>query len=769
MPAHKPNVLFVVVDDLRPQLGCYGQDWILSPNIDRLAQDGLLFERAYCQQAICAPSRASVLSGCRPDTTTIYGLRTPLRTAMPDVISLPQHFRKNGYETVSVGKVYHHAKDDLQGWSTEPFQSKGDWKGRGYLTDEAIEAIIRCDREQEAMGSSRRGLGPAYEAADVADEGYHDGKDALAAIRELQRLATLERPFFLGLGFHKPHLPFAAPKRYWNMYDPAAIPLAANPFAPEGVTEFSLTDFGELRGYFGMPKEGRIPDDLARNLIHGYAACVTYMDAQLGKVLDELQALGLAENTVILLWGDHGWKLGEHDSWSKHTNFEIDARAPMLVSTPQTRGTAQRTSALVEFVDMYPSLCELCGLPVPDHCEGTSFAPLIGDPEQPWKRAAFSQYPRRNGEVMGYTMRTARYRYTEWQDRASGEVLARELYDHQSDPQENVNQVAYPEAAALVDELSAMLAQGWLGTRQAFEAERGTARSGAPLSGLQAIGVRYQGDQYVSDPHRALEAYLAHQVYDRAGVPVDYAEPRLPEDNRETDPVLRLGDLGNEIASLVADARQRGDVVAMTGGNCSHVTGVLGGLQEAHGPATRIGLVWFDAHGDFNTEKTTLSGSLGGMPVAVCAGLTLPEWRERSHILSPLPTDRIVMTDLRNLDPLEKQLIEATEATVVPLSDLEQAAADLASRVDMIYLHIDADILDAALVPSHRTQEPDGPDMAQVLAAIEGVMATGKVVAYAVVSVYYGGADAEVDLASGIELVGEGLATWKKYGTVTSL
>jgi len=317
----------------------------------------------------------------------------------------------------------------------------------------------------------------------------------------------------------------------------------------------------------------------------------------------------------------------------------------------------------------------------------------------------------------------------------------------------------------LVEELSATLGQGWLGIRQAFEAEKGIVRSSVPLSGLQAIGVRYHGAQFVSNEHRALDAYLAHKVYDRAGVPVHYAEPRLPEDSLETDPVLRLGDLGAEIASLVATARQRGDTVVMTGGNCSHVTGVLGGLQEAHGPTAQIGLVWFDAHGDFNTQKTTLTGSLGGMPVAVCAGLTLPEWRERSRIVSPLPTDRIVMTDLRNLDPLEKQLIEATETTVVPLSDLGHAAADLAAHVDMIYLHVDADILDAALVPSHRTQEPDGPDMAQVLAAIEKVMATGKVVAYAVVSIYYGGPNAEVDLASGVELVRESLAMWQEYGT----
>jgi iduronate 2-sulfatase len=458
------NVLFVAVDDLRPQLNAYGVDWILSPNIDKMAARGTVFKRAYCQQAVCAPSRASVLSGCRPATTSIYDLQTPLRSVMPDVVTLPQHFKNHDYETVSIGKIYHHRQDDLEGWSRPPFRSEGDWKGRGYLTDEAIEVIKQTDAEQKATGSSRRGLGPAFEAADVPDEGYHDGKDAQAAIEALQDLATLDRPFFLALGFHKPHLPFNAPKRYWDMYDRDAIPLAANPFEPEGVTPFSLTNFGELRGYFGIPEEGRVPDEIARKLIHGYAACVTYMDAQFGKVIDELERLGLRENTVVILWGDHGWKLGEHDSWCKHTNFEIDARAPMLIQAPGYEG-GQPTDALVEFVDMYPSLCELCELPIPEHTEGTSFVPLLEDANRDWKTAAFSQYPRRGGDVMGTTMRTDRYRYTEWRDTETDEVLARELYDHQEDPQENVNLAVQADYASMIDELAAQMEKGWQGAK----------------------------------------------------------------------------------------------------------------------------------------------------------------------------------------------------------------------------------------------------------------------------------------------------------------
>jgi len=541
MPSDHPNVLFVVVDDLRPQLKCYGVDWILSPNIDALADQGTVFERAYCQQAICAPSRASVLSGCRPATTGIYDLQTPLRTAMPDVLTLPQHFKENGYETVSIGKVYHHSKDDLQGWSTEPFQSKGDWQGRGYLTDEAIATIAICDAEMQAQGSTRRGLGPATEAADVPDDGYHDGKDALVAVTELERLATLDRPFFLALGFHKPHLPFNAPKRYWDMYHEDEIPLAANPFEPEGITEFSLTNFGELRAYFGLPKEGPVPDELARRLIHGYAACVTYMDAQQGRVLQQLDRLGLRHNTIVMLWGDHGWKLGEHASWSKHTNFEIDARAPLLVSAPGRPG-GQRSPALVEFVDLYPTLCELCWLPVPDHCEGLSFAPLLSEPDRPWKSAAFSQYPRNNGEVMGTTMRTDRYRYTEWRDTATGELLANELYDHLADPQENVNAATDPANVATVTQLAAQLAAGWRAEvtvspsmPEATSQAEQVALLADKLRDVSALGLYFARNPYDAAHYRTVQDVAMSLMALATDTPLDEMEPlRAPVFSRPT-------------------------------------------------------------------------------------------------------------------------------------------------------------------------------------------------------------------------------------------
>jgi arginase len=291
-----------------------------------------------------------------------------------------------------------------------------------------------------------------------------------------------------------------------------------------------------------------------------------------------------------------------------------------------------------------------------------------------------------------------------------------------------------------------------------------------PLSSLQVIAVPYVAGRFLGRDHLALNAYATSGVYERARVPVQVAEPRMPDGLPADDEVIRTGALGGAIADIVAPARRAGAAILMTGGNCSYVTGVLGGLQDAHGPAARIGLVYFDAHGDFNTPRTTLTGRLGGMPVAVCAGLAFPGWRERSHVAAPLPTDRIVMTDLRNLDPAEEQLIRATDAVIAapapgfPGHDLSGAVADLAARVDMIYLHIDADILDEAFVPSHRTREPHGPDMAQVLAAIDVVMATGVVVALAVVSVYFQGPRREVDLASGIELVRGGLSSWRRHG-----
>ncbi len=291
-----------------------------------------------------------------------------------------------------------------------------------------------------------------------------------------------------------------------------------------------------------------------------------------------------------------------------------------------------------------------------------------------------------------------------------------------------------------------------------------------PVTDLQVVGIRYRRTDLAPDDERSLDAYAASNAYAAAGLPFNVIEPRFPEERRVEFEPDNIGVLGGLVADSVAKARRSGKAVVMTGGDCCHISGVFGGLQDAHGPDARIGLVWFDAHGDFNTPHTTLSGMLGGMPVAVCAGLAYPTWREGSHIVAPIPTDRIVMVDVRNLDEAEEQLIRSTDVTIVPNIDgriddsLTTAINSLADRCDLIYFHIDSDILDETLVPNHGTREPNGPNMAQVQDAIDTVMATGKVAAYAVVSVYGSGEGRERSVESGIELVESGLKSWVKYG-----
>ncbi|MGQ9731081.1 MAG: sulfatase [Candidatus Zipacnadales bacterium] len=450
------NVLFIAVDDLRPQLRCQGHEQMISPHIDRLAAEGTLFRRTYCQQAVCAPSRASVLSGCRPDTTRVWDLQTPLRTVMPDVLTLPHHFRQNGYVTISLGKIYHHGKrDDPEAWSSDPWMPANPFPG--CVTEENVNLLRRL-REAEPDPQKRNNIrGAPTEAGDLPDNAYADGKLADKAIEVLRE--QKDQPFFLAVGFLKPHLAFACPKRYWDLYRREEIDLADNPFRPKGAPDIALHNWGELRAYYGIPQEGPLSDDQARELIHGYYACVSFIDAQVGRLLEALEALGLRDNTVVVLWGDHGWNLGEHGLWCKHCNYETSVHSPLLISSPDQLIKGRGTDALAEFVDIYPTICELAGVSVPDHLEGVSLVPLMDNPDRPWKTATFSQYPRGRNR-MGYSMRTDRYRYTEWLE--GGEtVLARELYDHEVDPGENVNIAEEPTNRELVEQLSRQLRAGW--------------------------------------------------------------------------------------------------------------------------------------------------------------------------------------------------------------------------------------------------------------------------------------------------------------------
>jgi iduronate 2-sulfatase len=487
--ASKRNVLFIAVDDLRPELGCYGKDYIKSPNIDRIAKAGMVFNHAYCQQAVCSPSRSSLMTGSRPDTTKVLDLVTHFRAALPYVVTLGQHFKENGYFVQGMGKIYHGGYDDAPTWSV-PWQTP---KAPSYALAENL-TLNQRQYEGEPDGDPNQNQKPkkktkktagtgdgttsskpntrgsAFEGADVPDNTFQDGKVAELAISTLRDISKKQEPFFLAVGFIKPHLPFVSPKKYWDMYDPAKIKLAPNKFRPKDAPEYAILPGNELRNYHGIPADS-IPDDLARQLKHGYYAAVTYMDTQVGKVLDELDRLGLRDNTIIVLWGDHGWKLGEHDAWCKHSNCENDTNAPLLLSVPGMKNAGVHTDALVEFVDVYPTLSDLAGLPLPSHLEGTSFKPLLDDPKRPWKTAAFSQYPRpasktSGSALMGYSMRTDRYRFTVWVNRNDHTLVdAMELYDHQADPQENTNIAKVPANAELVNRLMEQWKKGWQGAK----------------------------------------------------------------------------------------------------------------------------------------------------------------------------------------------------------------------------------------------------------------------------------------------------------------
>ena len=472
--ADRPNVLFIAVDDLRPEFGAYGANYVKSPNLDRLARSGVTFHRAYCQQAVCSPTRSSLLTGTRPDTTKVWDLVTHFRTALPDVVTLPQHFKNNGYFVQGMGKIYHGGFDDPVSWSV-PWQTpKAQTYGHPENNRYGRPGTDPDDAKGEKAGAKKKSAekrnsrGPAFEGADVPDNTFQDGKVAELAVATLREMKAKQQPFFLAVGFVKPHLPFVAPKKYWDLYDPARIQLAPNKYRPKDAPDYSILPGGELRSYKDIP-ESSIPDDLARQLKHGYYAAISYMDAQLGKVLDELERLGLREKTIVVLWGDHGWKLGEHDAWCKHSNSENDTNGALLLSAPGLKTAGAHSRSIVEFVDIYPTLADLAGLPLPKHREGISFKPVLENPGRTWKQAAFSQYPRPgsksgSGQLMGYSMRTERHRFTVWVARNdASKVETIELYDHTIDPQENQNLAGRKENAALVEKLMVQWKAGWRG------------------------------------------------------------------------------------------------------------------------------------------------------------------------------------------------------------------------------------------------------------------------------------------------------------------
>ena len=472
LAADKPlNVLFIAIDDMRPELGCYGNAVVKTPNIDRIAARGTVFNHAYCQQAVCSPSRSSLLTGRRPDATKVWDLETHFRVALPDTITLPQLFKNSGYHCSALSKIYHHGFEDGRSWNEPHWYPGGyaidtdsvDWTKRsttqhGVKVQEYAEKMTPdpADNDKRAAKGKAPKRGPAFEVSPKTDDELPDGATAAEAVKRLHALKEKGQPFFFAVGFLKPHLPFVAPKKYWDLYDPDKIPLPAIDHLPAGSPEFAGHPNGELHAYPGVPKENPIPADFAKKLRHGYYACISYTDAQIGRVLDALQAEGLADNTIIVMWGDHGWQLGDHGLWHKHTNFEIAARAPLLISVPKQKSAGQRCEAPVEFVDVYPTLADLCGLTAPAGLDGKSLKPFIEDPKAAMQKVAISQYPRGtpDGPVMGYSVRDERWRCTFWRERNGPKIIATELYDEVNDPAETVSLADKPEHKALIESLA---------------------------------------------------------------------------------------------------------------------------------------------------------------------------------------------------------------------------------------------------------------------------------------------------------------------------
>lgn len=452
----RPNVLFIAVDDLRPELGCYGVEDIITPNLDRLAAEGLLFNRAYCQVPICMPSRASTLSGYRPESIGNAG--QVLNAVPPGSATLPQLFRNHGYRTVATGKVYHANYDDPAGWVkrytdtfTEPEPAGGSQYGAdgfvsGYQHQENPLLLVK-NYFQSFADKGISPLPPSFEISETDDEVHPDAIIAQRAIEELQRAKKTGEPFFLAAGFYRPHLPFVAPKKYWDLYDRSTLSLPAN-IEPvqDGIKRYNWEEF---RLYSDIPDEGPMSEAKAREMIHGYYASVSFVDAQIGKVLDELKRLGLDRNTIVVLWGDNGFSLSEHGLWGKNTNYETSARVAMMISAPgMPKG--DRTQALVELVDIYPTLAELCALPLPGHLEGTSFVPVMRQPARAWKTAAFSHLL--NGSR---TIRTDQFRLIVHPE---GQL---ELYDHRTGPAEDKNLAADPAHGETLKTQRAALEAGW--------------------------------------------------------------------------------------------------------------------------------------------------------------------------------------------------------------------------------------------------------------------------------------------------------------------
>ena len=454
----KPNVLFLMADDFRPELATYGSPAI-TPNLNRLARRSVQFDRAFCQQAVCNPSRSSLLTGRRPDTIRIWNNSTHFRELNPDLVTLPQWFKQHGYTTRCAGKIFHnwHTKEkgDARSWSAPEFLHFANHGEDHPLVTGPLPPNTASPTPRLYLSV------PLYECRDVPDDAYYDGRVAAEAVRVLAEVK--DKPFFLAVGFWKPHAPFNAPKKYWDRYDRKSLP-TLNPARPTGAPEFAFHDGRELRGV--PPNQVTFTPEQIAEIRHGYFANISYLDAQLGKVLDALDRSGVADRTIITFIGDHGYHLGEHGLFGKTSNFEYDAGVPFFLSAPGGKHAGTRTRSLAELLDLFPTLVELCALPQPAGLEGTSLVPVLNDPTKSVKAGAFTQHPRpayydrepdKQPQTMGVSVRTDAVRYTEWRDWKTGATLARELYDNAQEPAELHNRVDDPNFATARQTAEALL------------------------------------------------------------------------------------------------------------------------------------------------------------------------------------------------------------------------------------------------------------------------------------------------------------------------
>ena len=501
---NKPNILFIAVDDLKPILGCYGNTLVKTPNIDKLAKISTVFNKNYCQQAICGPTRASIMTGTRPDVTQVWNLTTQMRDVNPNLVTLPQYLMTQGYETSGIGKIYHPSSAisgvDPVSWSIPYLKSKesdfptglgspanGQYQlpeTKARMTPEIIAERKKQNKDLASNDENPKSIkGPSVECIDVPDNAYQDGVNALLAKEQIIKLSKGNKPFFMAVGFSKPHLPFVSPKKYWDLYQREEMPIATFQEHSKNGPLIAYHQSGELRNYLDIPDFAMLPADSLRiglklekqkELIHGYYAAVSYLDAQVGVLLNTLESLGTLNNTIIVLWGDHGWHLGDHDLWHKHTNFEEATRAPLIIAGPGIK--SGKTNSLTEFVDVFPTICDLAGVPIPSKLDGISLRPLMLNNSAKVNDYSISQYPRKlkklemikkgytDSKMMGYSLRTDKYRYTIWMNNFTSkqpfnesQVYASEMYDYVNDPLEKINVVNDKNYTAISIEMKAKM------------------------------------------------------------------------------------------------------------------------------------------------------------------------------------------------------------------------------------------------------------------------------------------------------------------------